>query len=134
MAEKGEENPTDAGNKEYKVGYGKPPLHPRWKKGQSGNPGGRPKGLVKQSALYQRFRAMTPEEFAKYKPANIGEQQAMVTFKRSLMADDDAISLRYIQEVHDRADGKPRQEVAHTVDDATEGPVIIVEEGYGDEE
>lgn len=27
-----------------KVGYGKPPKHSRWKKGQSGNPRGRPKG------------------------------------------------------------------------------------------
>lgn len=26
------------------VGYGKPPRHTRWKKGQSGNPKGRPKG------------------------------------------------------------------------------------------
>ncbi len=28
----------------YDVGYGKPPRHSRWKKGQSGNPGGRPQG------------------------------------------------------------------------------------------
>jgi hypothetical protein len=27
------------------VGYGKPPMHTRWKKGQSGNPRGRPKGV-----------------------------------------------------------------------------------------
>lgn len=26
------------------VGYGRPPKHARWKKGQSGNPRGRPKG------------------------------------------------------------------------------------------
>lgn len=29
---------------DYAVGYGKPPKHSRWKKGQSGNPRGRPKG------------------------------------------------------------------------------------------
>lgn len=28
----------------YKVGYGKPPRHTRWQKGQSGNPKGRRKG------------------------------------------------------------------------------------------
>src|SRR4051794_32120955 len=30
--------------REYEVGYGKPPRHARFKKGQSGNPRGRPKG------------------------------------------------------------------------------------------
>ena len=30
--------------KDYKVGYGRPPEHTRFKKGQSGNPKGRPKG------------------------------------------------------------------------------------------
>jgi len=30
--------------KDYKVGYGRPPLETRFRKGQSGNPGGRPKG------------------------------------------------------------------------------------------
>jgi Family of unknown function (DUF5681) len=29
-----------------KVGYGRPPKHTRWKKGQSGNPSGRPKGAA----------------------------------------------------------------------------------------
>jgi hypothetical protein len=29
---------------DYKVGYGRPPKHTRFKKGQSGNPKGRPKG------------------------------------------------------------------------------------------
>lgn len=33
-----------AGPKEYKVGYGRPPEHSRFKKGQSGNPKGRKPG------------------------------------------------------------------------------------------
>lgn len=32
-----------ANEREYEVGYGKPPTHTRWKQGQSGNPKGRPR-------------------------------------------------------------------------------------------
>ena len=32
------------GNGNYRVGYGRPPVHSRFRKGQSGNPKGRPRG------------------------------------------------------------------------------------------
>lgn len=35
----------------YNVGYGRPPVETRFRKGQSGNPGGRPKGSGKKVAL-----------------------------------------------------------------------------------
>src|SRR5215813_13677739 len=37
--------------REYEVGYGKPPHHTRFKKGQSGNPRGRPSGSKNLSTL-----------------------------------------------------------------------------------
>lgn len=37
--------------KEYDVGYGKPPVNTRFKKGQSGNPKGRPKGSTSLHTL-----------------------------------------------------------------------------------
>ena len=36
---------------DYKVGYKKPPLHTRFRKGQSGNPRGRPRGSKNFSTL-----------------------------------------------------------------------------------
>jgi hypothetical protein len=35
----------------YEVGYGKPPLHTRFKRGRSGNPRGRPRGEKNLSTL-----------------------------------------------------------------------------------
>jgi hypothetical protein len=35
---------TQSSNPSYEVGYGKPPVHTRFRKGQSGNPNGRAKG------------------------------------------------------------------------------------------
>jgi hypothetical protein len=38
----------------YDVGYGKPPASTRFKKGQSGNPAGRPKGTLNLGTLLKR--------------------------------------------------------------------------------
>jgi hypothetical protein len=38
---------TGAGKPARRVGYGNPPAEHRFRKGQSGNPGGRPKGLAR---------------------------------------------------------------------------------------
>jgi len=40
--------------KDYEVGYGKPPSHSRFRKGQSGNPKGRPKGAKGVAASLRR--------------------------------------------------------------------------------
>ena len=53
----------------YTVGYGKPPLHTQFRKGQSGNPGGRPRRTVPESAkalaLQEAYRTVTVDEDGK---------------------------------------------------------------------
>src|SRR5712671_7451585 len=50
----------------YQVGYGKPPMRTRFRKGQSGNPGGRPRRTAteraKALALREAYRTITVSE------------------------------------------------------------------------
>ncbi len=50
----------------YEVGYGKPPKHKQFRKGQSGNPGGRPRGVTalraKALALEEAYRMVTVQD------------------------------------------------------------------------
>lgn len=43
---------------DHGVGYGRPPLHSRWKKGESGNRSGRPKGVSNLSSDVKKILKM----------------------------------------------------------------------------
>lgn len=66
MAKRGKP-PSD----DEEIGYGKPPRRTRFKKGKSGNPTGRPKGIsaerMKVLALKEAYRAVTVKEGDKIK-------------------------------------------------------------------
>jgi hypothetical protein len=44
----------DSKNEMYDIGYGKPPKHAQFKKGQSGNLNGRPKGTLNMATVLER--------------------------------------------------------------------------------
>ena len=68
MTSSGKESPAD----EHKVGYGKPPVHTRFRKGKSGNPGGRPRGMTAG-----RARALVLQEA--YRLVNVREGDNVIT-------------------------------------------------------
>jgi len=62
---------------DYDSGYGRPPLHTRFKPGQSGSPKGRPKGTVS-------FRSDFPEELAEL-IAVPGDSGKLCTKRRAIV-------------------------------------------------
>ena len=64
--------------RKYKVGYGKPPEHTRFRKGQSGNPDGRPKG---SKNLKTDLEEVLQEKFA----LKEGDTRKVVSKQRGLI-------------------------------------------------
>jgi hypothetical protein len=58
--------PKKPSSRPYNVGYGKPPRDTRFKKGASGNPGGRPRGITSGRALKLALQEI-------YRPVKIRE-------------------------------------------------------------
>lgn len=105
------------------VGYGKPPKSTRFKKGQSGNPRGRPKGktLDKDATVYERFMTtvFTVNEKGRRVKRTLREL-VMQTFMKKLLAGDPRMLKMWLElEV--------KYGSLRVVDDAdTKGGVLVV--------
>jgi hypothetical protein len=68
----------DNRDSDYPVGYGKPPQHTRFKKGESGNPSGRPKGSKNLTTLLEKELKQRVLVTENGRRRSISKQEAMV--------------------------------------------------------
>ncbi|MBX3521585.1 MAG: hypothetical protein KF807_00105 [Xanthobacteraceae bacterium] len=79
---------------DYEVGYGKPPLATRFKKGTSGNPNGRPKGALDFDTIVRREarRKIRLREGNKVRSVTRAEAIVMKIIEGALKGDPKAVS------------------------------------------
>jgi Family of unknown function (DUF5681) len=99
--------------RDYEVGYGKPPLHTRFQKGQSGNPKGRPRGRKNLSSLLNEVLNGWVIVVENGRRKRITKREAIITqlVNKSAAADLKAtqIVLAMLQEVEAQADDAVEQ-------------------------
>jgi uncharacterized protein DUF5681 len=107
-----------------------------FKKGQSGNPGGLPKGTPKISTALVRFLAMPPRIFHNYKPRSVAEEIAKRMIELAIDGRP-SVAIRASVAVADRTCGKvgyatylhyPNGEIRITYDD-WQPPELELERG-----
>ena len=97
--------------KQGKVGYKNPPKETQFKTGQSGNPGGLPKGTPKVSIALMKLLA--GKDIDKYEPVTRAERLAWSLYTKASVGDVQAL-----KEVMDRLEGKTPSTIHVDRDDA----------------
>jgi hypothetical protein len=86
---------NDDSDDDYRVGPGKPPKHTRFKRGQSGNPNGRPKVKVSFQAVAERelMRLVTVPENGKARRRTKQQMVVQSVIHRAIKGDHKASEL-----------------------------------------
>lgn len=87
MARKSQAKRDDEGERDYEVGYGKPPKHTRFQKGQSGNPRGRPRRSQSEplNRLEDRFKELALEESFRLITVREGDKTVTLPVAKAMM-------------------------------------------------
>ena len=130
-------NDTHDTSAPYEVGYGKPPRRTQFRKGQSGNPGGRPRRLPVQRAnallLKEAYRCVAIKENGRMVP--VMALQAILRSQVELAMNGNLRAQRYVlEEVRHLELLKAHGFYSETDFDETDGFDELDEVGEGDEE
>lgn len=98
-------------------------LRPAWKKGQSGNPKGRPKGAISSKTILNRFLSLVEKNVKNPVTGEFEDMTVAEVMNLSIIAKARKGDLSAYREVLDRLEGKPQQNIDHT----TGGEKIISE-------
>ena len=102
-----------------------PPEHTRWQPGQSGNPGGRPRGSDVRAVLLRELAQGwedDPEPDPELKSGKKAREIARALVESGLVGNRDVVMS--LAEVINQAQGKPQEFVAHS-GDVTARTVIV---------
>jgi hypothetical protein len=107
--------------KDYEVGYGKPPVHTRFRKGQSGNPSGKPKKVWSEDEILLRDLSSKVPVTEGGKQRHMSKLEVVLKQQVKLAMKGDPKAVRIIIDAYRRA----IQNQARMNDDQSEQPRVF---------
>jgi hypothetical protein len=84
---------------DYPVGYGKPPAHARFRKGQSGNPSGKPKKILTEEEIVLRDLASKVTVTEGGKQRRMSKLEVILKQQVKLAMKGDPKAVRFVAEI-----------------------------------
>jgi Family of unknown function (DUF5681) len=107
--------------KDYEVGYGKPPAHTRFRKGQSGNPSGKPKKVLSEGEILLRVLSSKVPVTEGGRKRRMSKLEVTLRQQVNLAMKGDPKAVRYVIDGYRKA----MQNLARINDDQSEQPMVF---------